>query len=445
MAISANKTKSVPATLSPRITISRSVVRSLLFFATITLLCVVNLLLPVERSNLIIWIVGYPLTLPLFFNIIVFLLILVESQGEVLRGFSTKYVLFQSFMVLILLGSALISSDVIAAMFVVLVYISAFILNFVLLYYFLKRGYREWFLKIFCSVLVVALLIGLIEGLFRYYIPFYRDLFLDYDYQRNYYAMFVRKEFRVFGPLGNPLIYSTALVFSLAFIAQIRNGFLRLTLYMLAFTVIFLSGSRSTFILSIIFFFLLVVRRRKISSTVILTSLVILVIVAVPLYKNLPASSRILGTSVSEQNVQARMTLIGWALDYFKTLDFVGKVIGIGLKGTIDLVTNLNVLAGLDTLDNVYTTLLIEAGLLGLVTYIALNLWLILRYRRSKDPAKYIVILNLLLGFLFVTVYYASINFVWTACIAFLMTDQYGRDSQTTRSLCSEHSPNLEA
>ncbi len=121
-------------------------------------------------------------------------------------------------------------------------------------------------------------------------------------------------------------------------------------------------------------------------------------------------------------NVQTRSDLLIWAVNYFSDLnDPLTILFGAGLKSTISLVSDLS-LGTNTTLDNTYTTLLIETGLFGLLAYIymACSILFSLRKYANKDLHWYSILAIFVAGVSFTTIYYSTFNLIWVASTAIL-------------------------
>lgn len=406
-------------------------------------LCIVHLLLPIERGFPVVRIGGYPITLTLLVSVLSFAILLIDSKGGIIASFPRKYVPHQLFVVWVLLIAALVSQDIEASVFVVFSYFATFILNFLIIYYLFKRGLRQQFVYLLCAVISVAALVGVVEGFFRYYLPFYRDWFLTHDYQAMQYGM-IRSDFRALGTLGNPIIHAAALALAVPFALEIKQSLLRLMLICLLLLATIFAVSTTTMVMWLLLLVgFLLTSKRKIRFRVLFVALVIISVVLLLLNFTEIVPAFVLsgwsrefsfGNQSGDQfkNIQVRIDLFFWTLARFgDDLNFVNLLFGRGLKSTIEMVQALG-LGRLATLDNQYTTLLLESGVLGLFAYlmVILNTLIGHRWAIRKTLHWYAVLSLVMAGLAFTTIYYSTFNFVWVASIAVLAFDSQVRRSK---------------
>jgi len=363
------------------------------------------------------------------------LVLLIYSKGRIISSFPKRYVPYQFAVVFSFFVSTLISNDVEAGLFVVWSYFTTFILNFFILYYLFKRGFRQKFVSILCTVISIAALIGIVEGIARYYLPFYRDWFLMYDYQAMQHAM-ARSDFRVLGTLGNPITYSTAMVLALPFALEVKHHLLRsLVIVLLLMATIFTVSTTTAMMWLILLAGFLSTSKRKTRQTFFIVAIVIMLTIFLMLRFSKATGYLVSGWSqefaFGDQpnnqflNVQIRRDLFFWILRRFGgDLNFVNVLFGHGLKSTVQAVNTLG-LGRLSTLDNQYTTILFESGILGLFTFLAVSFNILVGYRWAirKSLHWYSVLSLLMAGMAFTTVYYTTFNFVWVASVAALAFD----------------------
>ena len=414
-------------------------------YIVILVLCIIHVLVPIERGFPAIRIGGYPITVPMLVSIIVFTFLFVKSGGHIVWALPKMYVPYQIIVVCVLLISALISNDVEAGLFNVLLYSTIFIVDFLILYHLFNMGFREQFSVILCIVASIAALIGIVEGTFHYYLPFYKQIFLSYDYERISYTM-IRSDFRaLLGTLGNPLVYSVAMVLVIPFAMEIRNSFKKFFVVTLLILASFLAASTTSLIMGA---FLLtgyyLLSRRK-------TRLVLLgvgVVVFIMLFVLHPFLERSSGNVISAwtaefdfrnfenpqaMNIQIRRDLFIWALEQFwSDRSFASVLFGHGLKSSITTVSALR-LGNLQTFDNTYINLLFESGIMGLAAFLLMGLNMVVGFRkRAWDNLHWYSVLSLLVaGMAFTTIYYGTFNFIWVASVAALSSDTRLRRMQT--------------
>jgi hypothetical protein len=406
-------------------------------------LCAVHLLLPIERGFPVLRIAGYPVTLTLLVSTLSMLVLFIDSNGRIIITFPKRYVPYQLLVAWIFLVSAFVSNDVEAGLFVVLSYFVTFVVDFLIVYYLFKRGLRRLFVAILCTTASIAALIGIVEAIFRYYLSFYKDWFLMYDYQAMQHAM-TRSDFRVLGTLGNPIVYSVAMVLAFPFALEIRHRLLRsLVIVLLLAATIFAVSTTTLMMWLILLTGFWLTSGHKTRLTLFLVAIVVILAIFLTLQFSqevkgylLPGWSRefALGNQTNEQflNLQVRYDLFFWSLARFwDGLSFVSLLFGYGLKSTIQAVKSLG-LGRLSTLDSQYVTILFESGILGLVSFLAVGFNVLVGYRwAARRSLHWYSVLSLLIaGMVFTAIHYATFNFVWVASVAALAFDTQVRRSE---------------
>jgi len=371
-------------------------------------------------------------------SIATFVFLFVRSDGHIVWALHKVYVPYQIVVVWIFLISALISTDVEAGLFVVLLYFITFVVDFLIVNYLFRAGFRQEFSIILCTVASAAALVGIIEGVFHYYLPFYRQTFLNYNYESMSYAM-IRPEFRVLGTLGNPLIYSVAMILVVPFAMEIKSPLKRYLVIMLLIMASFLAISTTGLVMGVILFagyYILSPRKLHFIGVGLLAVLAVVLLASFipPFFEG--GGSNIVSTWAAEfafhdygdpqaMNIQIRRDLFAWSLERFwSDKSFASMLFGYGLKSAIKAASALQ-LGSLDTFDNTYTTLLFESGILGLGTFLLMGLNTIISFRkRAKDNLHWYSVLGLFVaGMSFTTIYYNTFNFVWVASVAALSFD----------------------
>jgi len=404
-------------------------------------LCVVHLLLPIERGFPVVRIAGYPVTLTLLVSTLSMLILFMGSNGRIITSFPKKYLPYQLVVVWFFLISAFISDDVEASLFVVLSYCATFVLDFLIIYYLFKLGFRQHFVNIMCAVVAVAALIGIAESVFRYYMPFYRDWFLTYNYQAMQHAM-TRSDFRVLGTLGNPIIYSVVMVLAFPFALEIRYRLLRILMVGILLIVTVFAVSTTTAMMWLVLLsglFLVSGRKTRFKFLIAAVAVIVIALLISRFLKDAMGSlvsgwSRefAVGEQANEQliNIQIRLDLFLWVFTRF-TYDPVSLLFGHGLKSAILTVQTLG-LGSLATLDNTYTTIFFESGALGLMAFLAVGSNVLVGHRWAirKNLHWYSILSLLVAGFAFTTIYYATFNLIWVASVATLAFDTQGRSNR---------------
>ncbi len=404
----------------------------------IFVLCIVHLLLPIERGFPVIRIGGYPITLSMLVSIVIFAFLFVRSGGYIVWALPKVYVPYQIIVVWIFLISALISTDVEAGLFVVLLYFITFVVDFLIIRYLFQKGFRREFSVILCIVASVAALVGIIEGVFHYYLPFYRQAFLNYNYESISYAM-IRSDFRALGTLGNPLIYSVALLLVVPFAMEIKSSLKKYLVVMLLILAFFFAVSTTALVMGVILFvgyYILSPHKLRFVQVGLLAALAVMLWMLFISPSSDGGESSIFSSWAAEfafgeyenpqiRNIQIRRYLATRSLEIFwSDKSFTSVLFGHGLKSSIEAVSVLQ-LGSFNTFDNIYATLLFESGILGLGAYLLMGLNTLTSFRqRAKDNLHWYSVLGLFVaGISFTTIYYNTFNFVWVASVAALLFD----------------------
>ena len=313
--------------------------------------------------------------------------------------------------------SLLLSVDFNAGVFVIMSYFSSFCVNLVIIYYLFSRGFFDEFAKIICAVASVAAILGIVEGIYHIIFPFYEAMFLAFDYNSMSYAM-TRDDYRILGTLGNPIVYSVAVIMVIPFVLKLHNVFIKSIIIVSILLATFLTYSRSPWIVLFSMIFFSNYSKRKLF--VLVSSLIL---ISGFLFFNPIAQSTkdvIIEKVVyrDAENITIRSDLFQWALSiFFEKLDMVSITFGNGIKSSVKATYDLSS-GQMNTIDNVYATVLYEYGIMGLFFY-SVVLINVLRYGwNNKDFYFASSVGFLLVGFSFTTIYYFTVNFVWVAIVA---------------------------
>jgi hypothetical protein len=361
---------------------------------------------------------------------------LLHIAVQIVKILRIKYVFLQLVVITFLFIAAFIPEDITAGVFVVLSYFVTFVVNFIILLYLFQSGFRREFTAILCVIIAISSIVGVLEGFFRAYIPFYLDTFLNYDFARTQYAI-VRSEYRIFGTLGNPIIYGIEMALGVPFVMEVINKFARYTLLALMLLASFFTLSTTVVVLYVILFVgAFIISRVKLQVVYFALTLIVLSVFIALLFPEVvvqvigsPQLSRALGGNAS--SIGVRQYLLNWSLERIWEGSNLGTLLfGHGLKSSIAAVTSLG-MGSVDSLDNTYTTLLYETGILGVGAFILMGLHLCIdlvrRYKRSLH--WYTLFGLLVVGFSFTTIYYSTFNLIWVASVVALYTDGHKRQS----------------
>ncbi|MCA9334675.1 hypothetical protein KC953_00855 [Candidatus Saccharibacteria bacterium] len=400
--------------------------RSVFYASVSVVLCAVHLLLPIERGFPTIRIFGLPFTVTILATVAVFFLLLVESRGTILWKVPKRYLPVQIVFVWLMVASALFSPTIRSAFFVVLSYSTVFILSFLVVRYLFQRNFRTAFVYILSMTAGLAALIGLVEGLAGTPLSFYTSIYLSYAPDGMAYGL-TRSDYRVFGTLGNPIVYAAAMILAIPFALELRPFLLRYAIVIMLLGAATLAVSTTAFLMaSVVLIGYLVISRVRWT-----TVLFLLVILGVFVWLLIPILTQRFGegavmriVSGDPQNVLAREDMLNLAWTDFTTDQTIASVLfGKGVKSTTvdEYASALNRTVG--TIDNTYATLLIETGVVGLIAYLAMAFSILYPLRRFAFLSMhwYGVLSLFAAGVAFTTVYYSTFNFVWVASVATLV------------------------
>jgi hypothetical protein len=313
---------------------------------------------------------------------------------------------------------------------------TTFVLNYVLILDIFEKGGRAIFTKTLCIIASCAALVGIYEFISGEKLAVYAQLNELYWYSRNLPggARGTTFDMRVTGTLGNPIVYATAMMLVLPFIADLRSHVLRFMMLVLVLFAAWSTLSLTTILLCGVFLAgHLVIGRAKVlrrSFVAALAAISVVAIVGTSAISTNEMASRWVSRFSEEQQmgessgVTTRLSLV---LSTFsaslKEGGLLSIVFGRGVLSSREL--GLQLSAVLETVDNVYMSVLYENGVIGIVIYLAFWLWLL---RRTSALALssyhwYAVLCLLLAGMSFVTYVFYTINFVAVASIA-VMSEQ---------------------
>lgn len=395
-------------------------------------LCTTHLLLPIERGFPPIRIAGLPFTVTILVTVAVFFLLAIESKGKILYKLPKRYLPFQFVFVWLLIASAILAPNVRSAFFVVLSYGSVFILTFLEVRYLFHRGFRTYFVYILALTAGVAAVIGLIEGLTGAPIPFYTTILINNAPEEVVYWL-TRADYRIFGTLGNPIVYSVAMILAIPFVLELRPALLRYGLVIALLSAATLAVSTTAFLMaSVVLVGYLIVFRIKLTTVLFLATLtgILIWLVTPVLIDRFGEGALMRIVSGDPRNVTARLDMLELAWNDFSTEQTFGSVLfGKGLKSTTtdEYASTSNRAVG--TIDNTYATVLVEMGIVGLIAYLVMAFSILFPLRRFAFSSMhwYGVLSMFAAGVAFTTIYYNTFNFVLVASIATLAYYEHQR------------------
>jgi O-antigen ligase len=399
-----------------------------IIFSLITIvLCVTNIMLPIERGFASIKIASYPVALPMLVSFFSFA-VLVFTQKDFLSSLFPKYVILQLVFIWYLILVTIFAPDIEYGIFVIMSYTTTFVVNFWVVHFLLRQGFRQGFIVIICAVVFFASLVGILEGAFGIVFPFYQQIYVSQEISYTFSYAISPFSNRVFGTLGNPIVYSIALTFVIPFVSDLKSRTIRFILMTLITIASLLTISTTSFIALVIFILgqVFIVARNLSRVLLILFMVAILAVVAnmlISMY--IPESYlKIWGNEANPENVNivTRIELfrkgVNLILYDFSTSEMLwGR--GTGSVGSDISRFNFNT----RTFDNTYLSIAYEYGFIGIALYSLVLLYLLVRHIScaNKTMHWYSVLALVMIGFSFYTTLYFTFNFIWTASVAFLI------------------------
>jgi hypothetical protein len=313
---------------------------------------------------------------------------------------------------------------------VLLNYCVTFIINFSTLSYILRRGSRAGAARTVCVIALIVAGIGFIEYEFRYYIPLYAACFKRFGYGDMTYAMAqTGDKLRLLGTLGNSILHGALLALALPY-ALGEKGLMKWLCCSALIAGIILSTSATGVTMAAIVC-IWPMYRLALRSPV---AAILLLIVAIAggeyffaadgVISQLSDSNRAL--RVDSGNVLGRLNYAEIALDDILTNDSVAEiVVGRGIKTTRNITAPADDTYGA-SIENSWLTLAFEAGLPTAALFIGSQIAVLANLRRyaPKSAHWWAILAMCAAGASFTTVYYASVNFLYVASIAWLTTER---------------------
>lgn len=378
----------------------------------------VQLLLPVERGLTIVRLLGAPIYLPIIVNLIctVPILLFCRSQLAVSRVSKRWLVLNLVFAIFFFLTSA-ISTNWDVSLFYAYMWVSNFVLCFLIVDLFFDKIGLRGLVLVLCIVVVCQLVIGGMEGFFQTRFPIYEVASLDYLTSMGAVVLGERGtswDLRIMGTLGDPILFSTALMLSVPFLAKVNHRLLRLVLICAACVVALMTLSRTVFVFlgcySAFYLWNCSSWKKIATALVIVAVLLVGVLVWTPLFDNwsLRLDEEKDLQDLGGVEMRENMTMQAVEDTLFQS-SLWQTLFGHGFYSTKEIASTYMDVS--TTIDNSYATVLYEHGLTGLILYLVICL---LPLRKIPDHTNYLMVAAyvgiLLCGFSFATFGVFSIN-----------------------------------
>ncbi len=381
---------------------------SLVFFSA-------QLLLPVERGFAVIKLFGAPLYLPMIIDLVGIILIFLRYPKRIFLSFSRPWVVLNLVFAIFSFFASVISTSWEISLFYSYVWISNFIFCYLIVELLLEKIKLKGLVLVICIVAVCQIAIGIMEG-------FFQTRFLIYaspDYLLSMGAVVLGErgttwDPRILGTLGNPILFGTALMLSIPFLAKLNHKLIRSVLICMASFVALMSLSRTVFLFFgcylVSYFYKSSVSKKVVATVAILIIFMGVMSIDSPLSRNWAMRLEEERDAQEMGGVEMRKNMAIHAFE--ETLissGLWGALFGHGWYSSSEIANQY--LEVSTTIDNAYVTILYETGLIGLILYLVICS-LPLRNIRGRDNsllvAGYVGIL--LCGFSFVTHREFSIN-----------------------------------
>jgi O-antigen ligase len=251
-----------------------------------------------------------------------------------------------------------------------------------------------------------------------------------------------RSDHRVLGTLGNPIVYSVALVLTMPFVFRLKNAFMRIVILSMIFTACLLTQSRTSVIMfAVIILVEMKIWRKSINIFLMILISIVCCVIYISMYDQISfydINERLIYRD--PQNITLRYDMAVWALsNFFWKNDLVGMIFGSGIKSSVNSVYSLGI-GQMNTIDNNYVTVLYEYGFVGFALYCSTLILVLQQGWKRKGDFFFPITAYILAGFSFVAIYYLTCNFFWTAIVAGVLytvkrTEDSASDSHTSLPL----------
>ena len=383
-------------------------------FSVILLIIIIliNLFLPLERSNLKFKIGPTELNYSLILNLILFFLLILngEFRKNIKIYFQTILCRLEILFVISMTISLFFTlSTVFFGIHLILLYINSYIIMIFIFMFIIEETNIKTIINIFSICLILFSLIGILEFFFEFIFPFYHNLYSDYFKDSYNFAMNFGSK-RAFGSLGHPLLFSNMLILFLPIIWLERNNLVKiLTISLIILGVISGNSRTSIFLLGFILLLYVFKSRIQIKLFIIFISILspIMIINIVPDLYNM-IFIRIEGFG-SDASSLGRLLWLTAGFSRINTQPFINDIFGNGIGASKEILFQ-QIVTTWPTFDNNYMLITITIGFFGLLIYLLKYIYIVKNLIQKKEFDLFIgVILFLLMGFSFDTLHYTAI------------------------------------
>lgn len=285
--------------------------------------------------------------------------------------------------------------------------------------------------KIIVNIIQVATIVQVLLVLYSIYVgPFDftavegRDLFRDF----NNKIVGVSFNQRIIGTIGHPVVLASFLtpgviVYFIKFIVEDKNKIINFVCFSLTLYIIFLTSSRGTWLI-LFFLFLYLAFKFKLYIKVRYILLFTIAFFSILLG---PFLTYIIGrlslTTIADGSVSHRLYMHYWSINEALS-NPITFLTGSGIGSSYNLLKLNPPPDSFLVIDNIYLTLLIETGFLGLGLFIAIFIFALKTTSSSHDLfiLKVIVIAMLMNGLTYDLFYWEQVSIILWVIIGFLIS-----------------------
>ena len=398
------------------------------------LLAAVNLLLPVERGFPPLRILGVPFAINVVVSLFALALVSVAGRNVLVSHLRNPYTVCQALLVAVLVIGAARSNRLSTSLAMALLYFSTFVANYITCHHIVRSEGSQRVAAVLGTVGLVAATVGIIEWTLSEPLWFYEQ-FADVPSAARIVPGLA---YRVWGTLGNPIVYSTALLGTLPFLVRQKR---MATMVSVGLCVVAAGAtlSRTAILIGAVSALVLLTRVKRARIVVLggVACFVLLLAASMGQVSSLNEESelvrRITGDDrAATQNIETRLEAMRTLQASLLEGTVLQLLVGNGLRSSGDLVeTDIR---DSDTMDNTYLTLLYEIGIPGLLLYLVPLLWVLSTpCDRSMRFHKAAVVGWLAAGLSFTSLYYGSCNFPAVVSMAVLTATAGAVDPQRVR------------
>jgi hypothetical protein len=393
------------------------------FRILILVLCIVNMLLPIERSFPLIDFFGFTnVPIPVLLDFIILLFIAHKDYRSLLRLVNNTFFKSIACCSLFFAMTSIQSPYPKQSFSRAIVFFSTFGLNWLIIRSLSLMGYRKWITRAICMIGVLAAVVLIAEGYYKHKLPFYAS-FEKYAKLDDSVAQITE---RSWGTLGNPILSGVLLITIIPFALEIRPKWLRTVL-----TFIYISAAATTYsriilliglTLTIGIMIIAKYKKRFLRTFLFISGAAVITLLLISndnqeLKTNW--TKRIGGSDIgASENINSRIVAVKKIIhEYLDGSTILEMLAGHGWSWENE---TANRIADTGTIDNAYISVLYYYGMIGLVLFIMPFVIVLVRNKREATRSLhwYNIIALLSTGLAYTFIFYMTTNFVAVSSIA---------------------------